>query len=267
MESSQGHPDCKLTQDRQAREKLGFNDFEAKFEQIEALHFDMNKTIFIQSDFNSTKIMSDILKVTMILDEEKLGCFIIAYYDTNINYNIILEAVHDNYYDLLHYIWAFGKNLYDSTDKTSVFISYNVLLDIIHIINEKDQEQEKEWIERVVNWLVVTDDNILISLLSHEYDDLALQYIGYYIDDINVDLLLYWLKFGNEKFLKGALKLSAFDKLIFRESKVMNQIISLLKGGLRIIYNTGGGYLKKLVKKWMASYFIKRISDILILKS
>ena len=180
--------------------------------------------------------MSDILKVTMILDEEKLGCFIIAYYDTNINYNIILEAVHDNYYDLLHYIWAFGKNLYDSTDKTSVFISYNVLLDIIHIINEKDQEQEKEWIERVVNWLVVTDDNILISLLSHEYDDLALQYIGYYIDDINVDLLLYWLKFGNEKFLKGALKLSAFDKLIFRESKVMNQIISLLKGGLRIIY-------------------------------
>ena len=47
---------------------------------------------------------------------------------------------------------------------------------------------------------------------------------------------MYCLKYGNEKFLKGALKLSAFDKLIFRESKVMNQIISLLNSGLRIIY-------------------------------
>lgn len=180
--------------------------------------------------------MSDILRVTMLLDEEKLGCFIVAYYDTDINYNIILEAVHDYYYELLHYIWAFGKNVYDSTEKSPVFISYNVLFDIIRIINEKEKDQEKECIERVVNWLVITDDNILISLLSHEYDDLALQYIGYYVDDINVDLLLYCLKFGNEKFLKGALKLSAFDKLIFRESKVMNQIISLLKSGLRIIY-------------------------------
>jgi hypothetical protein len=41
---------------------------------------------------------------------------------------------------------------------------------------------------------------------------------------------------GNEIFLKGALKLSAFDKMIFREEVVVNQFITLLKGGSRTNY-------------------------------
>ena len=74
----------------------------------------------------------------MLLDEEKLGCFIVAYYDTEINYYIILEAINQYYYDLLHYIWAFGKNVYDSTDKVPTFIPYTVKPFVQTLLNEQD---------------------------------------------------------------------------------------------------------------------------------
>ena len=90
------------------------------------------------------------------------------------------------------------------------------------------------YIENVVNWLVDTDDNILKALWMREFDDIALKYLGSYVDDIDVELLLYCLDNGNEKFLKGALKLSAFDKLLFRDPRVINNIINLLKSGYRI---------------------------------
>lgn len=141
---------------------------------------------------------------------------------------------------LLNYIWAFGKNLHEATKQD--FITYNELFESIKIVkeNSKSIDDKKDsvdqFVEHIVNWLVVTDDNILIALLQHEYDELALSHIGYFIDDINVDLLLYCLKNGNEQFLKGALKMSAFDKLIFRQEEVISEFISLLKSGSRTNY-------------------------------
>lgn len=163
-----------------------------------------------------------------------MSCFLLAYYDTDITEDIIMDAINHDLFMLLHYIWAFAKNRHQGGRET--FISFSELFHIIKINKENQPESIPKHIIQVVNWLVETDDNILIALLEHEYDQIALDYIGYYNVHINTDLLLYCLKNGNEPFLKGALKLSAFDKLIFRKDEVVSQFISLLKGGDRMNY-------------------------------
>ena len=168
---------------------------------------------------------------------------IIVHYDTEICKEIIINALENDYYMILHFLWAFGKNKHEHKNNLGEFILYNELFKSIKIIKEggKNTIEEKresidQFITNVVNWLVITDDNILIALLQHEYDNLALDWIGYYTDDINVDLLLYCLKNGDEPFLKKALKMLAFDKLIFRQAEVINEFIRLLKTGSRTNY-------------------------------
>jgi hypothetical protein len=160
----------------------------------------------------------------------------IAYYDTDVNEDIIIEAIDKNYYMLLNYIWAFAKNLHETQGKQQDLITYNELLHSIKFVKGDDKKSIDAFARSIVTWLVETDDNILIALLEHQYDELALDYIGYYTDFINDELLLYCLKNGNELFLKGALKLSAFDKMIFRQDNVVTEFINLLKSGSRTNY-------------------------------
>lgn len=54
----------------------------------------------------------------------------------------------------------------------------------------------------MVKWLVKTDDNILIALLQMNMDELAVSYMGYYVEDMDKNLLLFCLQNGNEIFLK-----------------------------------------------------------------
>lgn len=60
--------------------------------------------------------------------------------------------------------------------------------------------------------------------------------IGYYYQDIDHHLLMFCLANGNEIFLKYALKLQAFDTMIFRKDDVINHFITLLKEGARTNY-------------------------------
>jgi len=78
---------------------------------------------------------------------------------------------------------------------------------------------------------VITDDNILISLLKESQDYLALEVMGYYAVDVNKELFLYCMTNGNEIFMKEALKKSAFDLNIFKEEIVISQIITQLNQG------------------------------------
>ena len=50
---------------------------------------------------------------------------------------------------------------------------------------------------------------------------------------LNKDLFAYALKHGCDKFIRTALKVSAFDKIIFREETVISQILMVMSSGTR----------------------------------
>lgn len=55
------------------------------------------------------KIMTDLVRIAVLLEEEKIACFILAVYNVSVSYEIIYEAVRMNYYELLHFIWVSEK--------------------------------------------------------------------------------------------------------------------------------------------------------------
>lgn len=76
---------------------------------------------------------------------------------------------------------------------------------------------------------MISDDNLLISLINHKLDDLAIEYMGIYKSHVDKDLFIFCLDIGNTNFLQTALTLNAFDYMIFRETEVMNKIIYILR--------------------------------------
>jgi hypothetical protein len=97
----------------------------------------------------------------------------------------------------------------------------------------KDQLKAKKKLKEVLDWKIISNDNILIALLAHHIDDLAIDYMGYYSHFLDKDLFIFCMTHGNNFFLQRALLLSAFDKMIFREDEVINQILTILKEGYR----------------------------------
>ena len=57
--------------------------------------------------------------------------------------------------------------------------------------------------------------------------------MGFYSDFLDKDLFIACLKQGNNVFLQNSLLVAAFDKLIFREEAVIEQILGVLKQGYR----------------------------------
>ena len=69
------------------------------------------------------------------------------------------------------------------------------------------------------------EDNILEALLELQQDKLAINYMGYYYQFLNTDLFLFSLKNSNQFFIKTALKMSAFDKSIFKDPNISEKMI------------------------------------------
>jgi hypothetical protein len=53
--------------------------------------------------------------------------------------------------------------------------------------------------------------------------------MGAYHHHINTELFLFCLENGNEFFLRRALRLRAFDKMVFREEVVKRKLLDLLE--------------------------------------
>lgn len=130
----------------------------------------------------------------------------------------------------MRYIWCFGKNFFEF-EEGKIFITYEDLIKLAKVVYMQESEDSKseahkehmdEFIKSLVKWNVITDDNLLIALIKHGYDLLALEYMGFYVEDINKELFLYCMQNGNEIFMKEALTKSAFDLLIFKEEYVIN---------------------------------------------
>jgi hypothetical protein len=85
----------------------------------------------------------------------------------------------------------------------------------------------------ILDWEIISTDNILIALLAHHMDDIAIEYMGIYSHLLDKDLFIYCMTHGNNEFLQKALLLAAFDKMIFRDDQVIFEILSVLKSGYR----------------------------------
>lgn len=114
-----------------------------------------------------------------------------------------------------------------STTNSYSILSKSKNYTILNIYRQYEDNPIKafEKIKIVLNWKVISKDNILIALLSHNYDSLALKYMGYYSHFLDKDLFIYCVTHGNTFFLQKALYMAAFDKNIFRDEGVINEIL------------------------------------------
>ena len=55
-------------------------------------------------------LMSNILKVLLFNEEERLACLLTAYYEVALEQEMIYQAVCNERFKWLNYVWAFGKN-------------------------------------------------------------------------------------------------------------------------------------------------------------
>lgn len=134
-------------------------------------------------------------------------------------------------------MWKYGRNYFNS-EETGQIEQYT-FIDLMNTIKnncEEDKDEYYKHIQTISNWKMQTKDNFLKALLHHDHDDLAIKMIGYYIGDMNSELLIYCLDHGKEKFFNKSLELIAFNKYLFKEDHVADKLLDLLKSGSNTIY-------------------------------
>jgi hypothetical protein len=82
-----------------------------------------------------------------------------------------------------------------------VYITFTQLFDLILNVFLDTPKVAEASIRIICDWMIDTDDNILLALLYHYQDAFALEYMGYYSRFLDKDLFLYSLNHGNRLFL------------------------------------------------------------------
>lgn len=120
------------------------------------------------------------------------------------------------------YLYAFNKNYIGLRSRDdSKMISFLDLFDMIKLQYSSNFKKQTAEIRKVLDWRIQSEDNILVALLGHNFDNLAVKYMGHYSHLLDKDLFIYCISHGNTIFLQKALLLGAFDKMIFREEIVI----------------------------------------------
>ena len=57
------------------------------------------------------------------------------------------------------------------------------------------------YIRRILDWKIVSEENVLVALLSHQFDDLAIEYMGNYSHFLDKELFIFCIINGNNVFL------------------------------------------------------------------
>jgi hypothetical protein len=65
----------------------------------------------------------------------------------------------------------------------------------------EDPKMAMESIKNVLEWKVISKDNILVALLAHNFDEFSIQYMGFYSHFLNKDLFLFSMMHGNTFFI------------------------------------------------------------------
>ncbi|MFO0117562.1 MAG: hypothetical protein ACK521_08085 [bacterium] len=64
-------------------------------------------------------LCSNIVKILLFRDEEKLACYLTAYYEIHIFSEMILCAIDKGHLHWLNYLYAFGKNIFGTRRYTN----------------------------------------------------------------------------------------------------------------------------------------------------
>jgi hypothetical protein len=87
---------------------------------------------------------------------------------------MIVRAITNNTYNWLLFVWAFDKNYIGTRNKDgALFLTYEQLFDLIKRQYPDENKVIMEKVKKVVEWKVISTDNILIALLAHHFDELA----------------------------------------------------------------------------------------------
>lgn len=164
-------------------------------------------------------MMTNILKIALQKEEEKLACILTAYYNIAIKEEMIGRALVNENFEWLMFLFAFNRNKVNN-----VVIDYTALFGLIIRLDGENREK----IHEVLNWRIVIKDNILKGLLAHHLDSLAIENMGLYSRDLTANLFSYCAANGNSEFLKEALKLGAFDSQTFRNESLIKEILKVL---------------------------------------
>lgn len=147
---------------------------------------------------------------------------------------MIIKALSQDNYQWLQFLWAFDKNYIGQRQREDAhFITFEQLFELVFKQHIESKFIAEKKIKEIVDWKILSSDNILVALLSHNLDDLTIQYMGYFSHFLDKDLFIFTMMHGNNIFLQNALLLAAFDKLIFREEIVIENVLNVLKDGFR----------------------------------
>ena len=69
--------------------------------------------------------MTNILKLALYNNEEKLSCIIVAYYEIELAEEMVVRAIANDNFNFLMFVWAFDKNhIKDTRNKKRNFITF-----------------------------------------------------------------------------------------------------------------------------------------------
>ena len=178
-------------------------------------------------------LMSDIIKIMLFKKEEKLACLLTAYYELSLDEESFYQAVDNQNFMWLSYVWAFGKNYVGSRRQaTSRKVIIKALLEIINRVYAKTPRRIESCCESVCKWFIKGDKdehNMLWGLLSQYQELLCLKYMGYYWRFLDMGLFIYALSNNNTTFMQKALRMQAFEKQMYREDYVVSTMLQFFK--------------------------------------
>ena len=172
---------------------------------------------------------TNILRIALNIQEEKIAEVLAAFYWIAIDEDMIVRAIKTRQFAFLKAVFAFNQNyqfigeLEESSDdddshapsqecpaemRKNVENYRTFTYDwLIKKIMEYCEEETPQRIKQVANWRLRSTENFLQSMLTNRQDIIAAQYGQYYKDNAKEpDLLRFALENSNEQFLKHGLR-------------------------------------------------------------
>ena len=214
----------------------GLTGYDIEMTEIRTIYQLRNIKVGLQLRFPI--LMGNIIKILLYMKEEKLACYLTAFYDIQLDAEekLLNYGVKNNYFEWLNYVWAFKKNMVGDEKRKIDIENLFTLIKKNFPLDDKDFPIEKK-LETCCEWYldnaVDKTDNILKALLTHQEDALALKFMGYYSVLLDDKLFLFSLEKNNQDFIRESLDIGAFDKNYFKEDDVVEEILRLMQYGAK----------------------------------
>ena len=107
-------------------------------------------------------LISDLLKICLDRGEERICCILVASYEFYFDYSILFKCIKERYFEIMKYIFSFGKNYYgDRHSDNAESLSY---YDLILYLKEEFVDSPvdfKKYLKKVIKWRIISDDSML----------------------------------------------------------------------------------------------------------